>query len=141
MTKPLPQERVLLLKHKAKTYCVIIGKDDWRKVSKHTWHIHHSAGSGRASGNPYARTVIGKKKVYLHRYITGAETPYHVDHKNHCTLDNRRVNLEVVTHEENMRRRRAKRKKKAVEGQLLLEVKQPAALSITDHIRGERHGD
>ena len=47
----------------------------------------------------------------MHRFIMGAEnTQLQVDHKNHQTLDNRRENLEVVTHEENQKRRRKKKK-------------------------------
>jgi hypothetical protein len=34
------------------------------------------------------------------------EAGYQVDHMNHCTLDNRWVNLEVVEPAENMKRRR-----------------------------------
>lgn len=112
MTKPLPEYRVLPVKHKAHVYCVIISKDDWRKVKKHAWHIHHSAGSGKRVGQPYVRANVGKKKVYLHRYITGCDdTLMHVDHRNRQTLDCRRENLEVVTHEENMKRRRKLRKR------------------------------
>ena len=113
--------KILPIKHKNQVYCVIISKDDWRKVKKHAWHIHHAAGSGKKVGQPYARASIGKKKVYLHRFITGCEdTMMHVDHRNRQTLDCRRENLEVVTHEENMKRRRKLAKRKKVDKKQLL---------------------
>lgn len=115
--------KVLPIKHKNQTYCVVISKDDWRKVKKHAWHIHHAAGSGKKVGQPYARASIGKKKVYLHRFITGCQdTLMHVDHRNRQTLDCRRENLEVVTHEENMKRRRKIRKRKVDVNQLAIDI-------------------
>lgn len=115
--------KLLPIKHKNVVYVAIISKDDWRKVKKHAWHIHHSAGSGKRVGQPYARANIGKKKVYLHRFITGCDDSLmHVDHRNRQTLDCRRENLEVVTHEENMKRRRKLKKKVVDKNQVVLEL-------------------
>jgi hypothetical protein len=87
-------------------YAAIIDRHDWRRVKRHSWHVHVSRGAGRKEGQPYARTNIKGKKVYLHRFVLDAPPELHVDHKNHQTLDCRRINLEQVTHAENMRRRR-----------------------------------
>lgn len=46
------------------------------------------------------------KKFRLHRYLTSAEKGYEVDHINHDTLDNRLVNLRVVTKSINQQNRR-----------------------------------
>lgn len=100
--------RLLSIKHKDKSYIVIVSKQDWKRVNKYKWHIHFSRGTKRKVGQPYARATIGKKKVYLQRFITGANLPLHVDHFNHQTLDCRQENLEIVTHDENMKRRRRK---------------------------------
>lgn len=97
-----------------KGYVAIISKEDWRRVKKYSWHVHMSRGRGRNKGQPYARATINGKKVYLHRFITGAFHPMHVDHKNHQTLDCRRENLEVVCHVENQQRRRNCKKKEEV---------------------------
>lgn len=51
------------------------------------------------------KTPDGKyscKTISMHRVITGAIDPkLHVDHINHCTLDNQRANLRVCTASEN----------------------------------------
>ena len=94
-----------------KGYVCVISNEDYRKVNRHSWHVHMSKGSKRKCGQPYARANIKGKKIYMHRFIMGAENrQLQVDHKNHQTLDNRRENLEVVTHEENQKRKRKKNK-------------------------------
>lgn len=89
-----------------KGFCAIIDAADFRRVNRLRWHVHMSKGTRKKPGQPYARTTIDGRKVYLHRFITGAELPWHVDHHNHQTLDCRRVNLEITSHEENQSRRR-----------------------------------
>lgn len=99
----------------SKGFVAIISHEDFRRVNRYSWHAHMSAGSKRKVGQPYARASINGKKVYLHRFIMEAPEHMHVDHLNHCTLDCRRENLEVVDHATNMKRRRVKcsaRKKK-----------------------------
>lgn len=90
-------------------FVYVVSNEDYRKVKKYNWHVHMSRGSKRKHGQPYARASIKGKKIYMHRFIMGAENPQmQVDHKNHQTLDNRRENLEVVTHQENQKRKRKK---------------------------------
>jgi hypothetical protein len=43
-----------------------------------------------------------RTSVYLHRFIMGAESGMEVDHINHNTLDNRKENLRIVTHSQNL---------------------------------------
>lgn len=90
----------------AKGFVAIIDAADFRRVNRFRWHVHVSKGTRKKPGQPYARTTIDGRKVYLHRFITGAELPWHVDHRNHQTLDCRRINLEITSHEENQSRRR-----------------------------------
>lgn len=106
MTEPLGEYRVLPL---TKGFVAIVSKEDWRRVKKHKWYTHMSAGSRKKCGQPYARANIKGKKIYLHRFVMGAENPeLHVDHRNHQTLDCRRENLEVTDHITNQQRRRKK---------------------------------
>jgi HNH endonuclease/AP2 domain len=48
----------------------------------------------------YAKTNAG---VYMHRLIMGNPDGLMVDHRNGCTLDNRRDNLRVATRNQNQR--------------------------------------
>lgn len=96
--------RVVLL---TKGYVAVVSQIDARRVNKYEWHVHMSRGTKKKPGQPYARTNINGKKVYLHRFIMGDIAPdMQVDHRNHQTLDCRRENLEVVPHIVNQHRRR-----------------------------------
>ena len=94
-----------------KGFVAIVDKDVWNIVRRFHWHAHISRGKGRNAGQPYARTNINGKKVYLHRMLTDCPPGLHVDHKNHQTLDCRRENLENITHAENQSRRRNVKRK------------------------------
>lgn len=71
-----------------------------------------SAFKWRASWSPIGRThyaTASTKRadgrlttLYMHRLITGAPKGKEVDHINHDTLDNRRSNLRVGSHKDNM---------------------------------------
>jgi len=95
-------------------YVAIVSKLDYKKLKKHKWAITRSAGVNRKLGEPYACTKIEGKKVYMHRFIMGGPKGLIVDHINRQTLDNRRENLRIVTHSENMKNREswAKNKRK-----------------------------
>lgn len=71
----------------------IVDDDDFAELSRYTWSL--------ASGE-YANTrALGK----MHRHIMKAGPGQVVDHINHNTLDNRRVNLRLCTTSENNRNR------------------------------------
>lgn len=42
----------------------------------------------------------------MHRLVTNCPDELEPNHKNYNTLDNRKENLEIVTHKENMMKRR-----------------------------------
>jgi hypothetical protein len=50
-----------------------------------------------------ARNFKENERTYLHRFITDAPKGLVVDHINGDTLDNRRSNLRIVAHQNNMR--------------------------------------
>lgn len=87
-------------------FVAIVSTEDYARVKKYSWHVHRSKGTKKKPGQPYARTNIDGRKVYMHRFIVNAEKYQHVDHKNFQTLDNRRENLEEVPPKENIVRRR-----------------------------------
>lgn len=86
-------------------FVAIVSAEDYDRVRKYSWHVHRSKGKNKKPGQPYARSNINGKKVYLHRFIVSAEKHQHVDHKNFQTLDNRRENLIEVPPKENIVRR------------------------------------
>lgn len=75
---------------------VIVDKNDLEKVRKYRWYA-----TPNSMGSYYAMAKEGNKTIYMHRYLIDAPEGMFVDHINHNTLDNRRTNLRVVTHQEN----------------------------------------
>ena len=92
-----------------KGFVAIISTEDFRKVNKHKWRVTHSKGNKRKHGAPYARGMVNGKDVYMHRFIMDCPDHLQTDHGNHCTLDNRRCNLENVTPTINRERKRKKK--------------------------------
>lgn len=76
-----------------------------RVVALGAWHCHpiskelmYARHSSRNQGR--------QKKVYMHRFIMNAPKGFDVDHINHDGLDNRKSNLRVCTHSDNLRNRK-----------------------------------
>ena len=65
----------------------------------------------KCRGNFYA--IRQSTHIYMHRQILGLERgdKRQGDHQNHNTLDNRRDNLRVCTHRENLRNQKLQKKK------------------------------
>lgn len=77
----------------------LVDDEDYEKVIAYKWRF-----DGR-----YATTVIDKEsqqKVYMHRFLTRAETGELIDHKNGDTLDNRGENLRKANYRENSANRK-----------------------------------
>lgn len=85
---------------------------DYPYLSQFKWHRvckpYYAAGrkSSYKKGNGRQRTIL------MHREILVAKPRQHVDHINHKPLDNRRKNLRIATHSQNMANRRTFRKYK-----------------------------
>lgn len=71
-----------------------INESDVPLLGGRTWYV----------GNGYL--VADGSKLIFHRLVIGAESDQIVDHKNGNTLDNRRLNLRICSHAENMRNRK-----------------------------------
>jgi len=89
----------------------LVDDDVFRDWGGLKWH-------GKIGGSGGCRYVargvrIGKKvkSVRLHRMIMGEPQGMEVDHINRNTMDNRRVNLRVVTKTENLKNREFKRRR------------------------------
>ena len=75
----------------------IVDTDDVPMIAEFSW-----AAGNQGGGFTYARGWVEGKKVFLHRFLLGSPNGKRVDHINGDTLDNRRSNLRVVTHSQNV---------------------------------------
>lgn len=69
--------------------------EDWKFVKHKSWYEDH-----KQNGYVVASGGSENRPIYLHKLIMGSQGI--VDHKNRNKLDNRRNNLRIVTHQENM---------------------------------------
>jgi len=82
----------------------LIDAEDWPRISGFKWYVSSDGGT-----RMYVSTYIGKKKSYLHRMILEPSNGQRVDHCNGDPLDNRKANLRLATHQQNMFNRRKPR--------------------------------
>lgn len=88
----------------------IIDDADFDVLSKYKWF----ASETNKKGVFYAKAVINKKPVYLHRFLLSVtQKSSHVDHIDNDTLNNQRSNLRACTRLQNMYNKK-KRVSKAV---------------------------
>ncbi len=101
MTDTQETPKKLLLSEKKNIYTTV-SDEDYAWASQFKW----SASLCANKGNYYAMRVVTtnkkRKSLKLHREISKCPSGMVVDHINGDTLDNRRENLRIVTHQENM---------------------------------------
>ena len=83
----------------------LVDSEDYEELSKHKWYAH------KEHNIWYARRRIGAKTIRMHREILRAERGDIVDHINRDGLDNRRDNLRIVSHRENVLNSRMPRRR------------------------------
>ena len=79
----------------------IVDDTDYKTLSKYKWHAlvtKHTSYAKRNSKN--------REAILMHRQILGPPKGIQVDHINHNGLDNRRSNLRLATHGQNLARKR-----------------------------------
>jgi hypothetical protein len=86
-------KKIILVGNKGE---VMIDVGDFNKVNHFKWYLMPSHKTN------YAYTKIGKKTVYMTDIIMKKGVGQEVDHLNHNGLDNRKSNLRVVSHQENL---------------------------------------
>lgn len=83
----------------------IIDIEDIEKCSQYKWHIRNSG------NNQYAISSLpNNKKLHLHRFVLGYEGECDVDHIDHNGLNNKKENLRIVSHADNIRNQKIDRK-------------------------------
>ena len=85
----------LVIKSKGQNYIVLIDEEDFHKISKYNWHIHHDKNNKYCDTNFY----IDKKRTHLklHRFLMGLEKgdKRMINHKDRNGLNNQKSNLEI----------------------------------------------
>lgn len=83
----------IFIESKGAVYQCLIDLEDLEKVSGHRWSLHRG----------YVRTTFNGKTLFLHHIICpNVDTSkYQTDHISRNPLDNRKINLRVVTQEVN----------------------------------------
>jgi len=84
----------------------IVDVEDYEKLSQYDWQLYESK-----SKNLYAFRYESGKFIKMHRVIMNAPAGVFVDHKYGDGLDNRKVNLRIVTRAQNQYNRRKTSKK------------------------------
>lgn len=84
---------------------VMVDDDDFDRLADFKW-IH--AGRGYAIRSKMTNRVVTRE--YMHRVIAGASKGQTVDHVNGNTADNRKQNLRICSHGENLQNRKVGKK-------------------------------
>lgn len=83
-------------KASGKIYLFVIDIEDLPMVIKYRWWV------GINGGKPYAHTDYDRRHQTMHRAIMNCPDGYEVDHISGDTLDNRKANLRICTHQQNL---------------------------------------
>lgn len=87
----------------------IIDIDDVEKATQYKWHLNKTKRYVSAINTKAIIEKFNKKVLMLHQLIMcDHEIPkgYEIDHINNNRLDNRKSNLRIVTHKENLKNRK-----------------------------------
>lgn len=84
-------------------YEVIIDKDDYEKIIAHRRHVKQITRNAVYFQTRYSKNEKRKGRFILHRLIMNAPKGVIVDHINGKTLDNRKQNLRLCSHSENVK--------------------------------------
>lgn len=84
----------IIIRSNGETVKFYIDIDDYDKIKIYKWCV---------SSKGYIKTTIDGRELQIHRLIMDLEdSAYEVDHINRNKKDNRKINLRVVTHSQNL---------------------------------------
>ena len=88
-------------------YVAMVDDEDYEELAQYKWRILKAMGGRKLyARRSLARTPEGKRpQILMHTQIMKTPEGLEVDHENGNGLDNRRTNLRVGTHQENIRNR------------------------------------
>ena len=76
-----------------------IDDSDYKQVKDYSWRVKKD----KRPDKYYVYAKIGKKTVYMHRFLLNPPHGTEVDHIDNNPLHNQRSNIRVCTHAENLR--------------------------------------
>lgn len=79
----------------------IVDSEDFEKINQHNWYCDNN----RAVRNSKMVSYQRGKKILMHREVMGASDGSQIDHINRNPLDNRKINLRIVTASQNQMNR------------------------------------
>ena len=77
-----------------------VDRSQWPGVRQHKWHVAKRA----KGGTKYAESIIDGRNTLLHHFIVGKRDGLEVDHVDGNGLNNRKNNLQFLTHRENVQK-------------------------------------
>jgi hypothetical protein len=83
----------------------ILDPQDYYRLGNFKWWVHGN-GTNLYAARSALTAQLRSKIVFLHRQIMDPPPALLVDHRNCDSLDNRRANLRLATHKQNMHNRR-----------------------------------
>jgi hypothetical protein len=79
---------------------ILVDDEDFASLSLHRWRVvYRETSTGRSP------IYVGVGRKMMHRMVMNAKKGVCIDHRNGNVLDNRKENLRICSHAENMRNR------------------------------------
>lgn len=85
---------------------VKIDHEDESICKRHTWGVRYAQKVKSFYAYTHKRSAEESYSMPIHRFLMKAPVGLMVDHINHDTLDNRRVNLRIINNSDNMMNRK-----------------------------------
>lgn len=76
----------------------IVDDEDYEELVQYRWHYTKAGYASRYGGGGRKNHI----SIYMHRQIMNPPPGFEVHHKNSNRLDNRKCNLQIATHKENL---------------------------------------
>ena len=91
--------KIIVTTKKYGTSEILIDEEDYEKAKKYHWYVQDGYATANIKENGKRNTIR------LHRLVLNYFDKLFIDHINHNTLDNRKMNLRIVTSSENQQNR------------------------------------
>ena len=85
-------------------YVALVDDEDFEWLNQWKWCIQKNERNNYAMRGKYAKGGGGleRETIKMHRVILNAQKGQEIDHINHNGLDNRKQNIRICTHQQNM---------------------------------------